>query len=110
MGAGELEDGLSLLRAGDFFAAHEAFEVAWRAAAAHERDFFQGLVHVAVAWHQARRGNRTGCVRQLEKASRRLAPYAPAHRGVDVAALLKRLGNAQATVARGSLDLTPPLR
>ena len=110
MGAGELHEGLRLLRAGDFFAAHEAFEVAWRAAAEPERDFFQGLVHVAVAWHQARRGNRTGCVRQLEKAARRLAPYAPAHRGVDVAGILEQVSHAEATVARGSLELPPPLR
>src|ERR671934_235692 len=75
--------GLELLRAGEYFAAHEALEEAWRAAPAEERDFFQGLVHVAVAWYQAGRGNRVGCERQLAKARRRLAPYSPSHRGVD---------------------------
>ena len=80
--------GLELLRAGEYFAAHEALEDAWRAAAPDERDFFQGLVHVAVAWYQAGRGRRIGCERQLEKAARRLAPFAPAHRGVAVAGLL----------------------
>src|SRR5436309_1985169 len=65
--------GLDLLRSGDFFEAHEELELAWRAAAAEERDFFQGLVHFAVAWYQAGRGNRRGCERQLEKAARRLA-------------------------------------
>ena len=39
----------------------ELADRAWRAAEADERDFFQGLVHVAVAWYQAGRGNRTGC-------------------------------------------------
>ena len=100
--------GLDLVRSRDFFAAHEELEVAWRAAAPAERDFFQGLIHVAVAWYQAGRGNRTGCQRQLEKASRRLSRYAPAHRGVDVAALLGPVDAAAATVARGSLELTPP--
>jgi uncharacterized protein len=66
-------------------------EDAWRAAAPEERDFYQGLVHVAVAWYQAGRGNRVGCERQLEKAARRLAPYAPAHRGLDVAELVGQL-------------------
>src|SRR6266852_2409976 len=87
--------GLELLRAGEYFAAHEALEDAWRAAAAAERDFFQGLVHVAVAWYQAGRGRRIGCERQLEKAARRLAPYAPEHRGVDVAALLAQVEAAR---------------
>jgi len=87
--------GLELLRAGEYFAAHEALEDAWRAAAPDERDFFQGLVHVAVAWYQAGRGRRIGCERQLEKAARRLGPYAPAHRGVDVAALLRQVEAAR---------------
>ena len=80
----------------------------WRAAAQEERDFFQGLVHVAVAWYQAGRGNRNGCERQLEKAARRLGPYAPSHRGIDVEAVLAQVGAARARVAEGSLDLDPP--
>ena len=84
-------------------------EEAWRAAEADERDFFQGLVHVAVAWYQAGRGNRTGCERQLDKATRRLGPYTPTHRGVDVAALLNRVEEAAAIVATGSLELPRPL-
>ncbi len=76
--------GVELLRAGEWFAAHEAFEDAWRRAEAPERDFLQGLVHVAVAWYQAGRGKRIGCERQLEKALRRLGPYAPEHAGLDV--------------------------
>src|SRR5438034_10328875 len=91
--------GLDLIRNGDFFAAHEELELVWRAAAPEERDFFQGLVHVAVAWYQAGRGNRRGCERQLEKAARRLAPFVPTHRGVDVAAVLEQVAQAQRTVA-----------
>jgi uncharacterized protein len=84
-------EGLELARAGRYFDAHEAFETAWRAADADERDFFQGLVHVVVAWYQDGRGNPVGCERQLAKARRRLARYAPAHRGVDVAAVLAQV-------------------
>ena len=100
--------GVALIRAGEYFAAHEELELAWRAAPEVERDFFQGLVHVAVAWYQAGRGNRVGCERQLEKAARRLAPFAPEHRGVDVAATLERVHEAARVVAQGSLELPPP--
>ena len=100
--------GLELIRGGEFFAAHEELELAWRAADAAERDFFQGLVHVAVAWYQASRPNRVGCERQLEKAERRLSRYAPSHRGVDVSALLDDVRTARARVERGSLVLAPP--
>jgi predicted metal-dependent hydrolase len=104
----QLLTGLDLIRSRDFFAAHEELELAWRSAAPEERDFFQGLVHVAVAWYQAGRGNRRGCERQLEKATRRLTPFAPEHRGVDVTAVLAQVERAQGTVAEGSLELPPP--
>jgi predicted metal-dependent hydrolase len=98
-----------LIRVSEFFAAHEELEDAWRAAEPAERDFLQGLVHVAVAWYQAGRGNQVGCERQIEKARRRLTPYAPKHRGVDIAALLVQLETAAKTVEAGSLELTPPV-
>jgi predicted metal-dependent hydrolase len=100
-----LSDGLELARGGRYFEAHEAFEDAWRAAPADERDFFQGLVHVVVAWYQDERGNETGCRRQLEKAARRLEPFAPSHRGVDVASLLAVVARARPG-AMPVLDLT----
>ena len=85
------ERGVDLIRGGEYFAAHEELELAWRAAAPEERDFFQGLVHVAVAWYQAGRGRQIGTERQLAKAIRRLTPYAPSHRGLDVTRLLEQL-------------------
>jgi predicted metal-dependent hydrolase len=103
-----LAAGLDLIRRGEFFAAHEELEDAWRAAPAEERDFFQGLVHFTVAWYQAGRGNRVGCERQLEKAARRLGPYAPDHRGVDVQSILQQVETAAQTVQLGSLELRPP--
>ena len=103
-----LEAGLELIRRGEYFAAHEELEDAWRAATAEERDFYQGLVHVAVAWYQAGRGNRVGCERQLEKARRRLSPYRPVHRGVDLDSVLRQVDQASAVVEAGSLTLPPP--
>jgi predicted metal-dependent hydrolase len=103
-----LEEGLGSIRAGAYFEAHEELEDEWRGAPSAERDFLQGLVHVAVAWLHAGRGNRPGCERQLEKAERRLGPYAPSHRGVDVAVVLDDVRRARERVAAGSLDLPKP--
>ena len=100
-----LAAGIELIRSRQYFAAHEELEIAWRSAEAGERDFCQGLVHVAVAWYQAGRGRRTGCERQLEKATRRLGSYAPTHRGVDVASVLAQVERAAERVAVGSLEL-----
>jgi predicted metal-dependent hydrolase len=103
-----LATGLAQIQRGEYFEAHESLEDVWRAAQPAEKDFFQGLVHVAVAWYQAGRGNRTGCERQLEKAARRLTPFAPEHRGVAVGLLLLSIEHARRTVADGSLELAPP--
>ena len=100
-----LESGLVLIRAGAYFEAHEELEDEWRDAPAEERDFLQGLVHVAVAWLHAERDNRPGCERQLAKARRRLAPYAPVHRGVDLARVLAQIDAAEIRVNAGNLDL-----
>jgi uncharacterized protein len=103
-----LEQGLQLIRDGDYFEAHEELEDEWRAAPAAERDFLQGLVHVAVAWLHAERGNRNGCERQLVKAERRLGGYRPRHRGVDVDRILDDVSAARRLVAGGSIALPPP--
>jgi uncharacterized protein len=89
--------GLEHIRAGRYFEAHEELELVWRAAPAEERDFYQGLVHVAVAWYQAGRRKPVATARQLEKALRRLEAYEPAHRGVDVAALRRQLADLLTT-------------
>ncbi len=102
-----LERGLTLLAGGAWFEAHEAFEAEWREAPPSERDFLQGLVHVAVAWLQSGRGRRIGCERQLEKAARRLGPYAPRHREVNVSGLLGQVAAALHAVRGGSLALPP---
>jgi uncharacterized protein len=102
-----LELGLELMREERWFDAHEAFEDEWRETADPERDFLQGLVHVTVAWHHASRGNAPGASRQLEKARRRLGPFVPSHRGVDVTAVLGQVEAASARVAEGLLDLLP---
>jgi uncharacterized protein len=83
-----IAEGLALVRSGRGFDAHELFEELWRAAAPAERDLYQGLVHVAVATYQDSRANEVGRTRQLDKALRRLAPYAPAYDGVDIDGLL----------------------
>jgi predicted metal-dependent hydrolase len=90
------QQGLALVRTGAFFEAHEAFELAWRACAADERDFFQGLVHVVVSAYQAGRGRPKAAESQRLKAIARLTPFAPSHRGLDLAVLLEALNRAEA--------------
>jgi predicted metal-dependent hydrolase len=108
---GDYKRGLALSGGGDFFAAHEAFEAAWRAAAPEERDFFQGLVHAVVFAYQSGRGRPVGAERQREKALRRLARYAPVHRALDVEHLLAALERAEPDLREHLVerDTQPPV-
>jgi predicted metal-dependent hydrolase len=105
------QHGLALGRAGSYFEAHEAFETAWRACEETERDFFQGLVHVVVSAYQRGRGRPIAAERQRLKALRRLAAFAPAHRGLDVAAILAALERAEPDLRQHLVerDLHPPV-
>ena len=105
--AAEYKRGLELARGAAYFEAHEAFETAWRAAAPGERDFFQGLVHAVVYAYQAGRGKTIGAERQREKALRRLGPYAPAHRGLDVERLLAALVRAEPDLREHLVERDP---
>jgi uncharacterized protein len=90
------QEGLALAQRGEYFEAHEAFELAWRSCGDAERDFFQGLVHVVVSAYQRGRGKPVAAESQRQKALRRLAAFAPSHRGIDVAALLDALQGGEA--------------
>jgi uncharacterized protein len=103
----EYKRGLELARGGEFFAAHEAFELAWRSALTEDRDFFQGLVHAVVFAYQSGRGRAIGAERQRVKAVRRLEPYAPAHRGLDVERLLAALVRAEPDLREQLVEQDP---
>src|ERR1700735_3123987 len=105
--ASAYEAGLCRARAGEYFAAHEAFEAAWLLANPAERDFFQGLVHAVVFAYQAGRGKTIGAERQREKALARLGGYGPAHRGLDLEALLAALGARQADLREHLIERDP---
>ena len=103
--------GLRLAHDGEFFEAHEAFELAWRACDPAERDFFQGLVHVVVSAYQRGRGRPIAAERQRLKALNRLAAFEPVHRGLDVRLLRAALERAEADPREHLVerDLQPPV-
>jgi hypothetical protein len=78
-----------LFRRGELFACHEAWETVWRSSDPEPRDLWRGLIQLAVALYHHRARRRPDVARRvLAKARRRLLPFAPVARGLDVAALL----------------------
>lgn len=83
----QAQSGVQLFEAGDYFAAHEALEHAWKAEAGPGRELYRGLVQIAVACLQIERGNYNGAVKMFWRARQWLAPLPAACRGVNTQAL-----------------------
>lgn len=81
-----------------YFEAHECLEDVWHHAADEERDFWQGVVQVAVTCCHHQRGNDKGARVMASKALDRLAAYPSRHRGIDVSALRSFLDAATDTI------------
>jgi len=82
-----LARGIELFNRGEFFEAHEVWEMAWTPERPPRRFFLQALIHVAVGAYHATRGNPAGASRQLRKALRKMEPYLPEFEAVNTALL-----------------------
>lgn len=101
--------GASLWDEGRYFEAHECLEHVWHAAPAADRDFWQGVIQVAVAGVHLQRGNEAGATALLGRAASRLAPYPAGHRGIDVEAVRRFCHDAAGRIAAGeAARVTPP--
>lgn len=102
-----LDEGIGLFKRGEYFMAHETLEEHWIEADPEERDFYQGLIHLAVGFHHLKRGNLKGAAIQLRKARKRLERYPDELYGIDVAGLRDFLDRAPPRVENGE-KVEPP--
>ena len=72
---------------GAWFECHETLEELWVGAKGELRDFYQGVLQLAVAQHHWRNGNLKGALILLKGGRDLLSRVAPVCQGVDVAAL-----------------------
>ena len=86
-----LREGIALFNRGEFFACHEALEVAWLEVAGDQKRFLQGLIQVAVSFHHLRQGNYSGADRLLRAGMEKLTPLAGQQDWLDVSSLLAAL-------------------
>jgi predicted metal-dependent hydrolase len=75
--------GIELFNAHRFWHAHEAWEQFWLPATGDEKQFLQGLIQLAAAYHHVQRGTLRGAVRLFDAALRRLSAFPPGHQGID---------------------------
>jgi predicted metal-dependent hydrolase len=97
--------GIEQFNRGEFFEQHETLETAWRDEPRPIRDLYQGILQIGVACYHIERGNLPGALNVLERGLRRLRPFAPECRGLDVARLI-----ADAERLRDELARVEPAR
>lgn len=85
---------------GQWFQCHETLEELWVGATGELRDFYQGLLQLAVALHHWRNGNFRGAVILLRGGADLLRRAAPVCREVDVAQLITAAGLLHAELDR----------
>lgn len=84
---GELFAGLSCYREGNFFEAHEHWELVWLQASEPEKTFLQALILLAGSFHHFHRGNRSGALSMLRKSQLRFDKFPSAFEGIAVESL-----------------------
>ncbi len=102
-------EGLRLVRAGDYFAAHEALEAAVLRTQGSEAGLYRLLLQLAVAYLHLQRGNLRGARKMLLRLRRWLHPLPDACRGIDVARLRAQIAELQAAVDAAAVDPLLPV-
>src|SRR5271163_1354785 len=107
---GELAEGLRRYHAGEFFAAHEAWESVWLRAQEPEKMFLQGLIQVTAAFHHLQRNNPHGTALLLQAALGRLERYPAAFGDISVDLLCNDIRECLQALEAGALapQLGPP--
>ncbi|MBL8850392.1 MAG: DUF309 domain-containing protein [Planctomycetaceae bacterium] len=85
-----LAEAIALFNGREFFACHDVLEEVW-GETLEGREFYQGLIHAAVALFHFGEGNLGGARKMAVSAVRYLEPFRPQRRGVDVARLIEDL-------------------
>jgi uncharacterized protein len=84
---GELLRALGEFNRGDWFECHETLEELWAGAGGEMRDFYQGVLQIAVALHHWNNRNFKGAILLLESGTGYLRGVRPVCQRIDVESL-----------------------
>lgn len=108
---GQLLQGIREFNNRQWFECHETVEDLWIGETGEVRDFYQGLIQIAVALHHWRNGNFGGAISLLKGGAGYLRHVSEACQWVDVAALIAdadRMRAALEELGRERMDALDP--
>jgi uncharacterized protein len=100
--------GIEQFNRGEFFAAHETWEAIWLTASGTDRDFLQGIIQLAAAFHHWRGGNAEGALSLLRRGLNKLAAFPRTYRGIRLDRLREQARSWAEILAAGAV--VPPGR
>ena len=83
--------GVQQFNRGQFFDAHETWEILWMAASGPDRMFLQGAIQIAAAFHHWGRGNPAGTRSLLTAGLAKLVQFPAIYHGIRVDCLREQL-------------------
>ena len=103
-------EGINKFNEGEFFECHDILEDIWFEIRGSTRNFYQGLIHLAVGfYHITVRENSKGALSQLNKGIQKLKAYQPEFNGVELTRLLENVDLCIAEIRKsGQTQFTFP--
>jgi len=108
---GQLLQAIREFNSREWFECHESVEDLWIGETGEVRDFYQGIIQIAVALHHWRNGNFGGAVSLLKGGAGYLRHVSDACQWVDVAALIAdadRMRTALEELGKERMDTLDP--
>ncbi|HVR41288.1 MAG TPA: DUF309 domain-containing protein [Thermoanaerobaculia bacterium] len=97
----EIERGVHLFNAHEFWHAHEAWEEVWLRSHGEEKQFLQGLIQLAAAYHHIKRDTPRGAGRLFDAALRRMSGTPDNFFGIDRREAVEAATRHREILARG---------
>lgn len=80
-------EGIQLFNQGEYYEAHEPLEEAWMLTPSPERDLYQGILQIGLAYYQITRRNYRGALKMFRRGQRNLEPLGESLLGIDITQL-----------------------
>lgn len=88
----EFWQGVEQFNQQEYYTCHDTLEALWMEAVAPDKQFYQGILQVAVGLYHLGNQNWRGAVVLMGEGINRLAPYQPDYGGIDIALFLEQVG------------------
>jgi predicted metal-dependent hydrolase len=80
---------IHLFNSQDFYACHDVLEDMWHDAPLSDRNFYQGILQIAVGCYHAQNRNHFGAMALIGAGMANLRPYQPLYYGLDTTLLIQ---------------------